>query len=202
VLLRAFVITFFGIIACAAIVVCFTLIGVFSVVEGPPLSRGDLVSGLVFVFFAAVVLVFSFIASMRTREQGGTGALAFLARLAPVLMLVGGAGGAAFAFSIKADRARYLQGDVEQACELPSVWKLDAASCPAKAEACLRRAWKEPAPDATALAPLQALAFEGVKSKDDAVARFASRVAEDLNRKGQSADFERGMYLCLLRGGP
>lgn len=199
-LLRAFVLTFFGLIVCAGLITCFVTLGVFSVIEGPPLEAVDFVQGGVFIGLSAVVMVIALVASMRTREQGGTGALAVLARLAPVLMLVGAVGGVFAGFSIRGDRARFVASEVAEACEVPQVWKLDAASCPAKAEACLRSAWKAPRPDEGAVAPLHALVATSMKSTDAREARFASSLADDLNRKSQNASFRKGMYLCLLAG--
>jgi hypothetical protein len=200
VLLRAFVLTFFGLIVCAGLITCFVTLGVFSFIEGPPLETVDFVQGGLFIALSAAVMAVALVASMRTREQGGKGAMATLARIAPLLMLVGAVGGVAAAFSIRGDRARYVRSEVEQACAAPSVFALDAASCPAKAEACLRSAWKQPLPDEGAVAPLHALVASGMKSENDDVARFASSLADDLNRKSQNAGFRKGMFLCLLAG--
>lgn len=127
-------IAFVGIAVCAGIISSFVT---FLVLGGLP--RNDVVMGVVLSVLAGAVLAVSLNATLRVERNGGTGAFVLLARIVPVLILIGAAAGVWFAMGVHEKRKRYDEDRAVRLCEFPAFWTLAPDACLEAARGCVKQ---------------------------------------------------------------
>jgi hypothetical protein len=206
--LKALVIATVGLVATAAIAGGFLVQLVVSVTLGPPLENSDLAGGFLVASLSAMVLFIALRAAQRV-AAGEASEAPWLARLAPVLIVVGLAGGAWFAWLIQGDRRAHVERVAAELCAQPGYWRLEPLVCLSRARECVNasfRAEEPPAPALTALkdrvvADIKAgLAEDDVARKTDGEAHateFPGMVLSRLNEPFSLGRKNRALLVCL-----
>ena len=139
-----------GLPVCAAIVSAFAIFGWRAATGGPPLEDHDFVAAAVFVGVAGVGLAVALRATWRLWRDGASdGDLApMLARVSPLLLIVGGVGGVLIGTAINRSAETALESSVGTSwCEDPNLLGFyDVNTCVAAGIPCLHDGWVNAAP--------------------------------------------------------
>lgn len=125
----------------------FPLLGFFAL-RGPPLEVRDWVGGSIFWSLATVGVAVMVRAGLRV-WRGGASVMPFMARVSPVLLVLGLAGGVWAAFSIQRRHVENSESIARSAwCERPEfLGRVDRTDCERAAVECLHLAWDGATPE-------------------------------------------------------
>lgn len=197
-----------GLAVLASSAIVFLVQLVLSQSSGPPLEWSDLAGGGLTAGLSALVLIISLRAWLRV-VQGGASAAPATARLVPVLLAVGLAGGGWFAWVVQSSRRAHLADVAVELCERPGFWRLGREACELKARACLDAAFRADEPPAAELEPLRGRVrteLERGRAEDDVAARtggdtgaaaFAEKLWSRLNEPFSLGRKNRATLVCL-----
>lgn len=144
------VLVFGGLPVCGALVTAFTWLAIRALTGGPPLETMDWIAGAIFVGLSALGLLVALRASRRIWQRGTTvtDKAPLLARISPVLVVVGLVAGVPVGHAIQTSSETSLENGIGYFwCGEPALLGFaDVEACKAAGVPCLREGWVNAAP--------------------------------------------------------